>query len=176
MIAPAARSGSAHYCRTLTAEDDLQAIAGHIRVTDRKECEAALGMPLDAALASLLQQHLPVQAIFNTQRALLALWGVNRTPQDATIGAAWGMLADLTPQEGKMVHALLLREARHALGEYRALWFIVSPNNTLHFHWLKRIGAKLIAYHRNYGPPQREAIMEFIITKETFRMIRKEAV
>jgi hypothetical protein len=129
---------------------DADALAPHLRLADRREIEAALGMPPVPVLLHGVRVSDPCHAVVHGA-TLLALFGVVPVAHSPETGSVW-----LLASEEFAAHpCAIVRSSKEWITRlherYRVLFNYVDARNEVHLRWLRWCGFVFIRRIERFG-------------------------
>jgi len=134
---------------------DAISLAPRLRLADRSECMAALGMSPEAVLPLLVQQGNYVWAGVDEVGEVFGLFGVDPVKGMDSLGIVWMVTTDDIFKHRRNLLKLApkwldrLHKVRPLLGNH------IDARNTTHIHWLKRMGFSFLRTHTEFGVEKR---------------------
>lgn len=148
---------------------DVVALAPVLREDDLQEIRDMSGRdPLMCLAEAYIESERCYTVLYKNEVA--AMMGVVRSPHctDPALGIVWLLGSDKVALFGFSFTKWARAWLRELIEGFDVVGNLVSEDNVAHVRFLKRIGARIVKGHQDFGPG-RVCALEFVFTKESLQ-------
>ena len=134
---------------------DAVSLAPRLRVADKNECKAFLGLNPEEVLPQLVSQNNYVWAAVDQGGEVIGLFGIDPVKGSDHLGICWAVSSDALNSNRRALLKLApkwierLHKVRPLIGNH------IDARNTVHIRWLKRLGFVFLRTHPEFGHERR---------------------